>query len=91
MFHRDTVHKPMTDAQKGRIISMYFDSQLPVQTICRELGCSKRTIYKWVNKYHTDGDVVRKKPPGRPNITTPAQDAAIVQVDNLQNNFINQF
>lgn len=84
MLQRTTRQKTMTDAQKGKIISMYFDGNVPIQNICEAVNCSRPTVYKWIRKFEADGNVCRKKPPGRPNITTPAQDASIVQavVDN---------
>lgn len=79
MFHRATIYKPLTEAQKARIVSLYFDSNREVNDICQLIGCSKQTVWKWIHKFEAEGNVLRMKPPGRPKITTPEQDEAIVR------------
>lgn len=69
----------MTEAQKGRMISLFADNQYTVAQIAHSMGCSKPTVQKWINKFITDGDVQRTKPPGRPKITTLEQDRRVVE------------
>lgn len=79
MFQRTTTNKTMTDAQKGRMVSMYLDGNHSMADIAEQVGCSKPTVCKWIKKYVADGNVCRIKPPGRSKSTTPAQDLAILQ------------
>lgn len=41
---------------------------------------SKPTVLKWIKRYEETGDVKRKLATGRSRITTPQEDAAIVEI-----------
>lgn len=77
-FSRPNKAKKMTDAQKGRIISLRFESNQSLENIARLAGCSVKTVQRWVNRYEFEGNVARKFGPGRPRTTTNEQNTRLV-------------
>lgn len=69
----------LTGPQKGRILSLHLDQNLPVFDIANIVGATEKTVRKWINRNAVFGNVDRLKPPGRPRKTTPEQDHEIVQ------------
>lgn len=78
-FLRENRSKKLTDAQKGRIISLRFESHQNLETIAQLTQTSVKTVQMWIDRYTQDGNVQRKFGPGRPRITTNAQNVAMVE------------
>lgn len=48
--------------------------------IARQVGVSKRTVARWIQRYVETGDTLHRRGAGRPRCTKPAQDAAIADI-----------
>lgn len=69
----------LSDAQKGRIISLRFDQNLTNNQISQLTGTSVKTVIKWIKHYERFGNVKRKFSTGRNRITTLAQDIELTE------------
>lgn len=78
-FSRFEKSKKLTDAQKGRIISLRFEGHYSLETIAQLANTSVKTDRMWLDRYAQDGNVQRRFGPGRPRVTTDAQNIAMVQ------------
>lgn len=78
-FSRPNKSKKMTDAQKGRIISLRFENHQSLENIARLADCSVKTVQKWIDRYERDQNVERKFGPGRPRTTTNEQNIGMVE------------
>lgn len=63
---------------RGRIIGRWEGGMTP-RAIAEELGLHRSTVYKWINRWQEEGSVRTKPRSGRPKVTTPEQDHAIVE------------
>ncbi|XP_050705710.1 uncharacterized protein LOC126991058 [Eriocheir sinensis] len=75
------LHQKMATSQKTRssIIALH-EVGFSNGYIARELGVSKPTVVRWIQRYIETGDTKHKLGAGRPRCTTPAQDAAIANI-----------
>lgn len=71
----------MATSQKTRssIITLH-DVGFSNGDIARQIGVSKPTVARWIQRYIETGDTMHKLGAGRPRCTTPAQDAAIANI-----------
>ena len=76
----------LSDVQKGQIVAL-FEEGYCISAIARRLMFSKSTVALWVNRYQEEGHVQRRVIPGRPHVTSPEEDAAIVQAS-IDNHFL---
>lgn len=63
---------------RGRIIGLW-EAGCTSRAIAEELGLHRSTVYKWISRWQEEGSVSTKPRSGRPKVTTPEQDEAIVE------------
>lgn len=75
------VEKPMD--QKINLVSYWCEKQMTVTELSSRFSVSRKTVYKWINRYKTEGAsglYDRKRAPGKhPNETKPALIEKIVE------------
>lgn len=79
MLSRASAQHKLSEAQKGRILSLYNDSNWSVSAICQTINCCPKTVRRWINRFESVGNVVRIKQTGRPKCTTVQQDQDLVR------------
>lgn len=78
-FSRVNKSKKLTDAQKGRIISLRNEGHHNLEMIAQLAETSVKTVRKWLDRYAQEGNVQREFGPGRPRITTNDQNLEMVE------------
>lgn len=56
--------------QRRELINLYYQSNLSMSEICRKFGISRKTAYKWLERFETEGDLGlldKPKAPIHPN------------------------
>ena len=64
----------MLACRRQRASARYLDGD-PIETLCREMGCSKSWLYKWKNRYQPDDPSwhqARSRRPARQTTQTSA-------------------
>ena len=59
------------ECRRKQAIARYLDGDL-IETICREMGCSKSWLYKWRDRYQADDPTWAQEASRRPT-TSPAK------------------
>lgn len=54
------------------------ETGLSVSEIARELGLTRKTVYKWCRRWEEEGDLRDRRRPGGPRKTTPEDDRRIL-------------
>jgi transposase-like protein len=72
--------KADTTALRKEVVAAYENDDLAVTDISRRHGCSRKTGYKWLNRYLQTGDVSdrSRRPHHCPSAIDPALEAEIV-------------
>ena len=63
---------------RARIIALW-ECNLPVNVIAHRTGLHRSTVHKWIKRWQEEGSVQTRPRSGRPKVTTPQQDQAIVE------------
>lgn len=70
--------------QRVRFIAEYLNGYFPFAELCHQFSISRKTGYKWVQRYEEHGAAGlndrARRPHTCPHITDPAITAAIIQV-----------
>lgn len=70
-------NKPEVILHRGMIIGRYL-SNISVNKISREMGISRNSVKRWIQRYEAEGHVNTRPRSGRPRITTQQQDADLL-------------
>lgn len=70
---------PQLDNLKRAQIIVYLQDGMPIRNIAHIINVNKKTVQNIKHKWETEGNVNRKKPTGRPKISTQEQDNALLR------------
>jgi len=74
---KGTLMSPRLEHRRQQAIARYLAGD-KIETICREIGCSKSWLYKWRDRYQADHPAWTQALSRRPE-TSPAQLAAHIE------------
>ncbi len=74
---KGTLMSPRLEHRRQQAIARYLAGD-KIETICREMGCSKSWLYKWRDRYQADHPTWTQALSRRPE-TSPAQLAAHIE------------
>lgn len=66
--------KPISYRKRLEVIFLHLireGPKLSISKISRRLKISRQTVYRWLKRYETTGDVAEHKSPGRPSVFSP--------------------
>ncbi|KAK4318803.1 hypothetical protein Pmani_010226 [Petrolisthes manimaculis] len=64
-------------SERGRIIGLW-ESGMPTREIALTTGVSQRSVQRWIKRFEEEGSLHTKPRSGRPRVTTPVDDARIL-------------
>ncbi|KAL1516353.1 hypothetical protein ABEB36_000272 [Hypothenemus hampei] len=64
--------------QRAQII-IYLRDGMPIRNVAQIMNVSKNTELNIKLRWEAEGTIEKRQPPGRPRITTPEEDNALVQ------------
>ncbi|KAK4294105.1 hypothetical protein Pmani_033245 [Petrolisthes manimaculis] len=62
---------------RGRIIGLW-ESGMPTREFALTTGVSQRSVQRWIKRFEEEGSLHTKPRSGRPRVTTPVNDARIL-------------
>lgn len=76
--NRPDQFKNLTVAQRGAIVGLSA-AGLSHSAIARQLGCSRATVIRWIERHAETQDVKRKAGSGRPKVLTNLEEGRILR------------
>ncbi|KAK4306668.1 hypothetical protein Pmani_021525 [Petrolisthes manimaculis] len=68
---------PAVIATRGRMIGMW-EAGMPLPAIAHELGVSRQTVWRWVQRWQEEGVLTTKPKSGRPKVTSRQEEQQII-------------
>ncbi|KAK4328864.1 hypothetical protein Pmani_000754 [Petrolisthes manimaculis] len=68
---------PAVIATRGRMIGMW-EAGMPLPAIAHELGVSRQTVWRWVQRWQEEGVLMTKPKSGRPKVTNRQEEQQII-------------
>ena len=69
--------KNLSVAERGAIVAL-SGAGLSHSAIARQVGCSRATVLRWLDRFTETEDVKRREGSGRPRVTTYLEDVQMV-------------
>lgn len=66
-------------SERARFVWLWMEGK-PIKDIAKDAGTSTTTVYRWIRRWKCEGVVESKPRSGRPRVTSPEEDAAILGV-----------
>ena len=71
--------RQFSDDVKAKAVNMYLNEKADVEVICNLIGCGRRTLFNWVDKWKTEKSFENKKRGGRPRKLTHEETQKLLQ------------
>ena len=75
MFARE--HGQLTPQEKGGIVALR-NQGIAISVITNTFNCHVNTVKRWIQRYEDTLNVNRREGSGRPKLTTPVEDAMLL-------------